>query len=145
MGYCRLKGISFSWKGLPPFLWDSIRFKKDRQRINRYENSCLFWRYDLQWLITVAARSKAWTAFARLNTGIVGSNPSRRMDVSVRLFYVCVVLCVGSGLATGSSPVQGVLPTVYRIKKLKSGQGPKNYRTIERERERENDLELVLS
>jgi hypothetical protein len=37
----------------------------------------------------------------------------------VCLFCVCVVLCVGSGLATGWSPVQGVLPTVYRIKKLK--------------------------
>jgi hypothetical protein len=31
----------------------------------------------------------------------------------VRLFCVCAVLCVGSGLATG-----GVLPTVYRITKL---------------------------
>jgi hypothetical protein len=29
------------------------------------------------------------------------------------------ILCVGSGLATSSSPVQGVLTTVYRIKKLK--------------------------
>jgi hypothetical protein len=29
------------------------------------------------------------------------------------------ILCVGSGLASGWSPVQGVLPTVYRIKKLK--------------------------
>jgi hypothetical protein len=37
----------------------------------------------------------------------------------VRLFCVCVVLCVGRGLATRWSPVQGVLPTVYRIKKLK--------------------------
>jgi hypothetical protein len=30
----------------------------------------------------------------------------------VRLFCVCVVLCVGSGLPTRSSPFQGVLPTV---------------------------------
>jgi hypothetical protein len=30
------------------------------------------------------------------------------------------VLCVGSGLATGWSPVQGVLPTVYIRKKLNS-------------------------
>jgi hypothetical protein len=37
----------------------------------------------------------------------------------VLLFCVCVVLCVGSGLSTVWSPVQGVLPTVYRIKKLK--------------------------
>jgi hypothetical protein len=41
------------------------------------------------------------------------------MDVCVRLFCVCVVLCLGRGLATGWFPVQGVLPTVYRIKKLK--------------------------
>jgi hypothetical protein len=47
------------------------------------------------------------------NTGIVVSNPTRGMDVCVRLFCVCVVLCVGSGLAMGSSPFQEVLPTVY--------------------------------
>jgi hypothetical protein len=41
------------------------------------------------------------------------------MGGCVRLFCVCVFLCVGSGLETGSSPVKGVLPTVYRIKKLK--------------------------
>jgi hypothetical protein len=62
---------------------------------------------------------RAWTVFARSNSGIMGTNPTRGMDVCVRLFYVCVVLYVGSGLATGWSPVQGVLPTVYRIKKLK--------------------------
>jgi hypothetical protein len=58
------------------------------------------------------------------NTGIVGSNLTRCMDVCVRLVGVCVVLCVGSGLATGWSPVQGVLPTVYRLRNWKSGQGP---------------------
>jgi hypothetical protein len=58
------------------------------------------------------------TLFARSNFWIVGSNPTQGMDVCVRLFCVCVVLCVGSGLATGWSPVQGVLLTVYRIKKL---------------------------
>jgi hypothetical protein len=62
--------------------------------------------------ITVAARSKAWTVFARWNTAIVGSDPTWGMDVCVRLFCVCAVLCADSGLATGSSPVQGVLPTV---------------------------------
>jgi hypothetical protein len=40
------------------------------------------------------------TVAARLNVGIVGSNPTQDMDVCVRLFCVCVVLCVGSGLAT---------------------------------------------
>jgi hypothetical protein len=57
--------------------------------------------------------------YEAVKAGIVGSNPTQGMDVCVRLFCVCVVLCIGSGLATGWSPVQGVLPTVYRIKKLK--------------------------
>jgi hypothetical protein len=70
--------------------------------------------------ITVAARSKAWTVFARSNTGIVGFNPTRGMDISVRLFCLCVVLYVSSGHATGWSPDQGDLPTVYRNKKLKN-------------------------
>jgi hypothetical protein len=36
-----------------------------------------------------------------LDAGIVGSNPTQGMDLRVRLFFVCVVLCVGNGLATG--------------------------------------------
>jgi hypothetical protein len=39
------------------------------------------------------------------------------MDVCVCLFRVCAVLCVGSGLATGWSPVQGVLPTILGLRK----------------------------
>jgi hypothetical protein len=46
----------------------------------------------------------------------VGSNPTQGMDVCVcvcmRLFCVCVVLCVGSGLAEGRSLVQGILTSV---------------------------------
>jgi hypothetical protein len=61
--------------------------------------------------ITVAARSKAWTVLARSNAGVMGSNPTQGMGVYVRLFCV-YVLYVGSGLATGWSPAQGVLPTV---------------------------------
>jgi hypothetical protein len=34
------------------------------------------------------------------------------------LFCVCDVLCVATGLATSWSPVQGILQTVYRIKKM---------------------------
>jgi hypothetical protein len=59
--------------------------------------------------IRVSALSKAWTVFARSNAGILGSNSTQGMDVCVRLFCVCVVLRVGSGLARGWSPVQGVL------------------------------------
>jgi hypothetical protein len=79
---------------------------------------------------TVAARSKAWTVFARSNTGIVGSNPTRGMDVCVRSFCVCVVLCVGWGLATRWSSVQGVPPTMYRLRNWKSGQGTKGCRAM---------------
>jgi hypothetical protein len=38
--------------------------------------------------ITVAARSKAWTVFARSKAGIAGSNTIQGMDVCVHLFYV---------------------------------------------------------
>jgi hypothetical protein len=58
-----------------------------------------------------SARSKAWTVYARSNTGIVGSNTTRGMDVC-------------SGHATAWSPAQGALPTVYRLRKWKSGQYP---------------------
>jgi hypothetical protein len=57
---------------------------------------------------------KTWTVLARSNTWIVGSNPTWDMNICV-----CTVLCAGSGLATGWSPVQGVLQTVYRITNLK--------------------------
>jgi hypothetical protein len=46
--------------------------------------------------ITMAVRSKVPSDF-----GIVGSNPTQTLDVSLRLFCICVVLCVGSGLAKG--------------------------------------------
>jgi hypothetical protein len=70
--------------------------------------------------ITVAAPSKAWNVFAGWNAGIVRSNPTQRHRcLCLCLFCVCVVLCVDSGLVTGWSPVQEVLPTVCRIKKLK--------------------------
>jgi hypothetical protein len=38
------------------------------------------------------------------------------MSVYAFFFRICIVLCVGNGLTTGSSPVQGVLPTVYKIR-----------------------------
>jgi hypothetical protein len=49
---------------------------------------------------TVAARSEARTVFARSNTGVLGWNPIRFIDVCY-LFHVCVVLCVVSDLETG--------------------------------------------
>jgi hypothetical protein len=41
----------------------------------------------------------------------------------VRVFLCCVVLCVGRGLASGRSPVQGVLPNFqidHKFQKLNS-------------------------
>jgi hypothetical protein len=46
-------------------------------------------------------RGVSRTVFGRSDAGIVGSNPTQGMDVCVRLFCVCVVVCVGSGLTTG--------------------------------------------
>jgi hypothetical protein len=39
--------------------------------------------------------------------------------MSVCVYSVLVLFFVGSGLAVGCSPIQGVLPTVYKSKKLK--------------------------
>jgi hypothetical protein len=64
-------------------------------------------------------RSKTWTVFARSNTGILVSNSTRGMDIFLRFFCVCVVLCVASGLATSWSPVKGVLSTVHRLRNCK--------------------------
>jgi hypothetical protein len=52
----------------------------------------------------------------------------------------CVVLWVGSGLVTGWSPVQGGLPTVFKIKiNWQSDQGPKiGYKAIDED----NDLHV---
>jgi hypothetical protein len=38
--------------------------------------------------VTVAERSKAWTVFARLEAGIVSSNPTQDMDVKCLLLYI---------------------------------------------------------
>jgi hypothetical protein len=42
---------------------------------------------------TVAARSKAWIISARSNTGIVGSNLTRGMNVCVGLFCIGCSVC----------------------------------------------------
>jgi hypothetical protein len=64
---------------------------------------------------------------SRVPLTIVGSNPSQGMYVCV-----CVVLCVGIGHATGRYLVKGVVPSVYRVKKLKR-QPRSNKRTVDRQ------------
>jgi hypothetical protein len=46
----------------------------------------------------VAEPSKIRTDFTSSNSGIVGSNPTKDMDVCVRFLCVCVVLCIGISL-----------------------------------------------
>jgi hypothetical protein len=62
--------------------------------------------------ISVATRSKPWAVFACSNTWIVDSHLTQGMDVFVCVYSVFVVLSVGSGLATGWSLVQEVIPSV---------------------------------
>jgi hypothetical protein len=73
----------------------------------------------MSWRMPVCGLPKAWTVFARLNSGFVVSNPTQDMVICVLVFCDCLFLCVGSGLETGWSPFQTVLLTDYRIKILK--------------------------
>jgi hypothetical protein len=89
--------------------------------------------------ITVAASPKTWTVFACSNAGIVGSDVwgvcvCVCLCVCVRLFFVCTVQFVGSGLATGWSLVQGV----YRLCK-------EDYETEEEARAQQRAVEPVTN
>jgi hypothetical protein len=57
--------------------------------------------------------------FAGCNDGAVDSNPALGMDVCL-FNYAFVMPCIGSGLATGWSTVQGALSTAYKIQISKS-------------------------
>jgi hypothetical protein len=48
-----------------------------------------------------AADHSGRAVFVRSNTGIVGSNHTRGVDVCVLLSGVCAILCAGSGFPTG--------------------------------------------
>jgi threonine/homoserine efflux transporter RhtA len=63
------------------------------------------------------------------------------MDIYVHLFYIYVALCVGSDLPTTLFPAQGVLPTVYRLKKLKKA--AKVQRAVEPWSEKERKREWL--
>jgi hypothetical protein len=85
-------------------------------------------------LFLVVARAKAWTVFAGSNTAIVVSNPFQGMGVCVRLFCVCVVMCVGSGLETDWSPVQGTYRLCRGSRNWKSGQSPQGLQSHRQKR-----------
>jgi hypothetical protein len=73
-----------------------VSLRKGSQRIKLcfwefYRGSTIFPSCYCNEPITVAAQSKAWPVFNRSNTGIVGSYPTRGMDVCAFL-CVCVVM-----------------------------------------------------
>jgi hypothetical protein len=99
------------------FRWWGIRFYSSSLKKGQRNFESLIDREP----ITVAARAyKTWTIFARSNTGIVGSNPIQGMDV-----FVHTVSVLGSGLATGWSPVKGVLHGISFEQAVHSVRAPK--------------------
>jgi hypothetical protein len=61
--------------------------------------------------------------------------------MSVCAYSVFMLSCVGSGLATGWSRIQGVLPIAYRLWNWKRGQGPtKGCRARDRPTDRPTDV-----
>jgi hypothetical protein len=89
--------------------------------------------YDLTPPITMAAQSEAGTVFARSNAGIVGSNPTQGMGVGVRLFCVCVVLCVVAALRRDDHPSKESYRLCIGLRNWKIGQSQtKGCRAIER-------------
>jgi hypothetical protein len=72
--------------------WIFMKFGTEESSLHGYPSPD-FLIVHLWGPITVAARSKAWTVFTRLNAGIVGSNPTQDLDFCVRVYYV-FVLCL---------------------------------------------------
>jgi hypothetical protein len=66
-------------------------------------------------LVAVAEWSTAWIVLARLDAGIVGSDPTRGKVVYMYVYYFMFVFSyVGRGPAMSWSLIQGVLPCVSK-------------------------------
>ena len=63
--------------------------------------------------IIEAARYRTWSFLTRSVTWIVGSDPTRSMDV-------CVSSCIGSSLGSGWFHAEGILLPVYKINSFRN-------------------------
>jgi hypothetical protein len=81
--------IRHSWIEL---LW-LLSFSKHLSTLSKFLLFILLYTLLTTMPITVAARSKTWTAFARSNAEIVGSNPIPGLVV-VRVYSVFVLFCI---------------------------------------------------
>jgi hypothetical protein len=83
-------------------------------------------RYACFLPVTVTARSEASTVFARLNAGIVGSNPARGIDVCTSCVYsVFVLFCVYVAvLRWADAPSKESYRLCIGSRNWKSGRGP---------------------
>jgi hypothetical protein len=87
--------------------------------------------YSLVTPITVAARSKTWTVFARSNTGIVGSNPTWDINICVYSVFVLSYVQVAA-LRWDDPPSKESYRLCKRSRNWKSGQGrTKGFRAID--------------
>jgi hypothetical protein len=92
------------------------------RRILKHEYKLYAVRQKRYTPITVAARSEVWTVFARLNAGIVDSNPTQGRDVCLHFFCVCTVLCAGRALRRADAPSKVSYWLCTGLRNWKSGQ-----------------------
>jgi hypothetical protein len=91
----------------------SLPFKSFTIHHSSYVRHCITWDAGLRHeLFSLSWMVGSWVRIS-----------FKSMGVCVWVYSVCVVLCVGSGLETGWSPVQGVLPCKKRLRNWR-GQGP---------------------
>jgi hypothetical protein len=111
---------SIPWIGLlvASFVWGSMALRQTHNSTQRFIVVTKWWSN------TVAAlKQEVLYALERWDREF--ESHWRHKCLCVRLFCVYAVLCVSSGLATGWSLVQGVLPSMQkRLRNCRRGQGP---------------------
>jgi hypothetical protein len=102
------------------FHWDVCFFKTTKLL-------CIFSYYKKELPVTVAKRSRHVLSSLARKPGSWVRIPHKAWMFGVCMSLICIwVLCLGTGLATSWSPVQGVLPPVMWSRNWKiRGQGPK--------------------